>query len=112
MVKIKYSLLQKFGFLKAEAAIRGYAGAGDAKTNYEKGIQTSFDEWGKGAGYSTYIADGTSTEAPYIDPKTPSNSITPGSPMLSTITIKWNDGDNFEKKAGTYYYPEMDSALS
>ncbi|MDV2448230.1 SusD/RagB family nutrient-binding outer membrane lipoprotein [Elizabethkingia anophelis] len=85
-------------FLKAEAAIRGYAGAGDAKTNYEKGIQTSFDEWGKGAGYSTYIADGTSTEAPYIDPKTPSNSITPGSPMLSTITIKWNDGDNFEKK--------------
>ncbi|WJJ98673.1 SusD/RagB family nutrient-binding outer membrane lipoprotein [Elizabethkingia anophelis] len=85
-------------FLKAEAAIRGYAGAGDAKTNYEKGVQTSLDEWGKSGAYSTYIADGTSTEAPYIDPKTPSNSITPGSPMLSTITIKWNDGDNFEKK--------------
>ncbi|KAF5307712.1 hypothetical protein FQR65_LT18355 [Abscondita terminalis] len=41
---------------------------------------------------------GHSTEAPYIDPKTPSNSINTGSPMLSTITIKWNDGDNFEKK--------------
>ncbi|MDE5438091.1 SusD/RagB family nutrient-binding outer membrane lipoprotein [Elizabethkingia meningoseptica] len=85
-------------FLKAEAAVRGYAGAGDAKTNYERGIQTSFDEWGKGSGFSDYIKDATSTEAPYIDPKNSANNISAGSPMLSTITIKWNDSDSFEKK--------------
>ncbi|WP_407482412.1 SusD/RagB family nutrient-binding outer membrane lipoprotein [Elizabethkingia meningoseptica] len=85
-------------FLKAEAAIRGYAGAGDAKTNYEKGIEASFGEWGKTAGFSNYIKDATSTEAPYIDPKNPSNNIAAGNPMLSTITIQWNDSDNFERK--------------
>ncbi|SHH01063.1 Susd and RagB outer membrane lipoprotein [Chryseobacterium oranimense] len=85
-------------FLKAEAAIRGYAGAGDAGTNYNKGIEMSFAEWGKSASYATYVADAVSKEAPYIDPKNASNSILAGSPMLSTITIKWNEGDSFERK--------------
>lgn len=85
-------------FLKAEAAIRGYSGAGDAKTDYEKGIEESFEEWGTSSGYSTYVNDDTSTEAPYIDPKNSSNNITAGNSMLSTITIKWNDSDTFEKK--------------
>jgi len=85
-------------FLKAEAAIRGYAGAGDAGTNYNKGVEMSFAEWGKSSAYATYVADATSKEAPYIDPKNPSNSIVAGSPMLSTITIKWNDADTFERK--------------
>lgn len=85
-------------FLKAEAAIRGYAGAGDAKTNYEKGIQTSFEEWGKNTGFSDYIKDKTSTEAAYVDPKNTTNNIPSGDPMLSTITIQWSDGDSFEKK--------------
>ncbi|MDQ0784084.1 SusD/RagB family nutrient-binding outer membrane lipoprotein [Chryseobacterium sp. W4I1] len=85
-------------FLKAEAAIRGYVGAGDAGTNYNKGVEMSFAEWGKSSAYATYVADATSKEAPYIDPKNPSNSIVAGSPMLSTITIKWNDADTFERK--------------
>ncbi|KXH83119.1 SusD/RagB family nutrient-binding outer membrane lipoprotein [Chryseobacterium kwangjuense] len=85
-------------FLKSEAAIRGYVGAGDAGTNYNKGIEMSFGEWGKSASYATYVADATSKEAPYIDTKNASNSIPAGSPMLSTITIKWNDGDTFERK--------------
>ncbi|RKS96361.1 SusD/RagB family nutrient-binding outer membrane lipoprotein [Chryseobacterium defluvii] len=85
-------------FLKAEAAIRGYAGAGDAEVNYNKGIEMSFAEWGKSSGYAAYIADATSTEAPYIDPKNSANNILAGNPMLSTITIKWNAGDTFERK--------------
>lgn len=33
-------------FLKAEAALRGYAGAGDVKTNYENGIELSMRQFG------------------------------------------------------------------
>jgi hypothetical protein len=86
-------------FLKAEAATRGWTGAGTAKDNYESGIKTSFAQYGLDA--STYIDDAGSTPAPYTDPK----SITPGANdvkkddlFLSTITIKWQDGDAFEKK--------------
>ena len=85
-------------FLKAEAAIRGYNGAGDAKTNYNRGIEASFGEWGKSNSYATYVEDATSTEAQYIDPKNSANNITTGNPMLSTITIKWSDSDSFERK--------------
>lgn len=96
--KNKIITASEIWFLKAEAAIRGYAGAGDAGTNYNKGIEMSFAEWGKSTEYATYVADATSTEAPYIDPKNSSNNILSGSPMLSTITIKWNEADSFERK--------------
>src|SRR5690606_40996919 len=33
-------------FLKAEAALRGWAGAGDAQANYEAGVRASFELWG------------------------------------------------------------------
>jgi hypothetical protein len=86
-------------FLKAEAAARNWVGAGSAKDNYESGITTAFNQYGLDA--STYITDAVSKPAPYIDPKsiTPGqNDVKAGSPWLSTITIKWNDGDAFEKK--------------
>lgn len=85
-------------FLKAEAAIRGYVGAGDAGTNYNKGISVSLEEWGKAAAYDAYVNNSTSTEAPYVDPKNHSNDILPGNPQLSTITIKWSATDSFERK--------------
>jgi hypothetical protein len=56
------------------------------------------DEWGKSGAYSTYINDATSTQQPYTDPKNATNSVAPGDPVLSTITIKWNDADSFERK--------------
>lgn len=87
-------------FLKAEAALRGWAGAGTAQTDYETGIKTSFAQYSL-TGADTYIADGTSTPAPYIDPKSINageNDITTGSPWLSTVTIKWSDADAFERK--------------
>ena len=85
-------------FLKAEAALRGWSGAGDAKTNYETGIKTSFAQYGLDA--TTYISNSSSTPAPYIDPKSVTagqNNITSGSPYLSTITIQWNTGASFSQ---------------
>ena len=84
-------------FLMAEAALRGWAGAGDAQANYETGIMTSFDQHGA-SGADAYIADDTSTPAPYIDPKNADNDVDAGSPNLSAATIAWNDADDFETK--------------
>lgn len=78
-------------FLKSEAAVYGWAGAGNAATDYNTGIQTSFMQYGLDA--SSYINDGSSTAMPYVDPKaitTGQNDVLAGSPYLSTITIKWD----------------------
>ncbi|MDI3319734.1 RagB/SusD family nutrient uptake outer membrane protein [Pinibacter soli] len=85
-------------FLKAEAALRGWAGAGDAQTNYNNGIKASFTQYGLDA--TSYINDATSTAAQYIDPNAVSagqNDVKTGNANLSTITIKWNSADGFDK---------------
>ncbi|HEY6899197.1 MAG TPA: SusD/RagB family nutrient-binding outer membrane lipoprotein [Puia sp.] len=79
-------------FLKAEAALRGWNGAGDAKTDYETGITTSFQQWGVSAG--GYLADATSKQADYVDPKNPANNDT----ALSAIKIQWDAGATNEVK--------------
>jgi Susd and RagB outer membrane lipoprotein len=87
-------------FLKAEAALRGWAGAGDAGTDYNSGIATSFSQYG-GLSATTYMNDATSTAQPYTDPleATPGqNDVPAGTSYLSTITIKWNDADPFQTK--------------
>ncbi|WPO90838.1 SusD/RagB family nutrient-binding outer membrane lipoprotein [Chryseobacterium sp. HR92] len=96
--KMKLFTAAETWFLKAEAALRGYAGAGDIQTNYTTGVQQSFGEWGKSASVATYLADTTSTEAPYIDPKNADNNVPVGNSQLSTITIAWNNGDTNERK--------------
>jgi hypothetical protein len=80
-------------FLRAEAALRGWAGAGVAKTNYENGVKLSFEDWGAG-GVDAYLADATSKPANYVNPLNAQNNFTP----LSTITVAWNDADNNELK--------------
>ena len=80
-------------FLLAEAALRGWAGAGDAQTNYENGVKLSFADWGAG-GVDAYLADNTSKPLNYIDPSDPRNNFT----TLSTITVAWNAGDSNELK--------------
>ncbi len=79
--------------LKAEAGLRGWAGAGDPKTNYEDGVRLSFSDWGAG-GVDAYLADNTSTPLNYVDPVDPRNNFT----SLSTVTVAWNDADNNELK--------------
>jgi hypothetical protein len=80
-------------FLKAEAALRGWAGAGDAKTNYENGVRLSFADWGA-VGVDAYLADATSKPIDYVDPKDERNNFT----ASSTITVAWNEGDSNELK--------------
>ena len=87
-------------FLKAEAALRGWSGAGDAGTNYNTGITTSMNQYGIGsAAAQAYITNTTNTEQPYIDPKSEvagQNNVTTGSPYLSTIPVAWNSADPFQ----------------
>jgi hypothetical protein len=96
--KMKLFTAAEVWFLKAEAALRGYVGAGDIQTNYTTGVQQSFGEWGKSANVAAYLADNTSTEAPYVDPKNVDNNVLVGNSQLSTITIAWNNGDTNERK--------------
>jgi hypothetical protein len=79
-------------FLKAEAALRGWTGAGDAQTNYESGIQASMQQYGVAAG--NYITDGSSTPAAYTDP----NNSAYNTPALSNITVKWDPAATNEVK--------------
>jgi len=80
-------------FLKAEAGLRGWAGAGDPKTNYEDGVRLSFADWGA-PGVDAYLADNTSKPISYVDPVDARNNFT----ALSTITVAWNAADNNELK--------------
>lgn len=79
----------------AEAALRGWTGAGDAKTNYEAGVRASFAQWGAG-GVDAYLADETSKPINYNDPVYSGaiNDFT----SRSTVTVKWNDADSNELK--------------
>ena len=78
-------------FLKAEAALRGWAGAGTAKANYENGVKLSFEDWGAG-GVDAYLADASSKPINYVDPKDARNNFT----AVSTVTVAWNDADSKE----------------
>lgn len=82
-------------FLKAEAALRGWAGAGDAKTNYETGVKLSFELWGA-AGADAYLADNTSLPIDYNDPKY-DGDINDFKNQI-TNTIAWNESATNEIK--------------
>lgn len=81
-------------FLRAEGALRGWDMGGTAQKLYEDGIRASFDQYGLAGSADTYIADATSKPINYVDPVNAANN----SDAVSTITIKWNDGDTFETK--------------
>jgi hypothetical protein len=76
-------------FLKAEAALYGWNGAGDAQENYESGIYTSFQQYKVTTDYPAYISNDTFTANPYYDPLNPVNNVPAGDPYLSNITIRW-----------------------
>ncbi|MFT3978892.1 MAG: SusD/RagB family nutrient-binding outer membrane lipoprotein [Ferruginibacter sp.] len=87
-------------FLKAEAALNGWANAGDIQVDYETGIAKSFEEWGVGSS-TTYASNNVLTARPYIDPKAVvagQNDVLAGSPYLSNITIKWEAAATDEQK--------------
>jgi len=89
----RYFTYSEVLLLKAEAALRGWAGAGDAKTNYEDGVRASFADWGAG-GVDAYLADATSKPINYVDPKEARNNFT----SRTDITAEWNESDSNELK--------------
>ena len=91
--RVQLMTTAEVAFLKAEASLRGWSGAGDAKANYENGISLSFQQHGA-SGAAAYIADNTSTPADYVDPVNASNSIA----AMSTITIAWDAAATNEEK--------------
>lgn len=66
-------------FLKAEAAVRGWSGAGNAKADYEAGIRASFAESRKDVNPSLYTTDNDET-------------------YITTGNVAWNEGDSQEAK--------------
>ena len=82
-------------FLRAEGALRGWNMGGTAQSFYQQGIQTSFSQY-SASGVAGYMANATSTAAPYTDPYNSKNNIPAGNPNLSTITIQWDNSAGFE----------------
>lgn len=80
-------------FLKAEAALRGWTGAGDAKANYEQGVDLSFQQHQAGSS-SSYLMDNTSTPSDYVDPVNPANNIA----AMSSVTVAWDEAATNEEK--------------
>lgn len=64
-------------FLKAEAALRGWQGAGDARTNYENGIRASFAELRAKAPKGSYTEENDNA-------------------YITGANVAWNNADNFE----------------
>jgi hypothetical protein len=76
----------------AEAALRGWEGAGDAGTNYDAGVRASFAQWGVG-GVNTYLADATSTPIDYnvaVYDNEGDGTINDFT-SRSTVSIAWDD---------------------
>ncbi|CAL2101993.1 SusD/RagB family lipoprotein precursor [Tenacibaculum sp. 190130A14a] len=80
-------------FLKAEAALRGWAGAGTAKDNYELGVKASFAQHGV-SDVDTYLADNTSTPNDFVDALNAVNNVA----YASDVKIAYNaTGTNEEQ---------------
>src|SRR5690606_18802162 len=80
-------------FLRAEAALRGWAHAGGAaQALYEQGINTSLAQWG--VPDADYVNNDTSRAAAYVDPKNAANNAA----APSDITIKWEEAATNEQK--------------
>mgnify|MGYP003624156169 CR=1 FL=1 len=91
--KITWMTAAEVNFLKAEASLRGWTGAGDAKTNYEAGVTASFTQHGV-SGIAAYLVDNTSTPANFVDTLNPANNIA----YASTVKIAYNStGTNEEQ---------------
>lgn len=82
-------------FIKAEAALRGWAGVGSAMDHYEAGVRASFEEWGVG-GVDAYLANDTGLPIDYNDPAA-SGAINDFVSRME-LTVKWDDGADNEVK--------------
>ena len=79
-------------FLRAQGALLGWDMGGTAQEWYEAGIRASFTLNGV-SGADEYL-QGTTTMVPFDDPERPENN----SPILSDVTVKWDEGADMETK--------------
>ena len=91
--KITWMAAAEIHFLKAEAALRGWTGAGIAKENYEAGVNASFTQHGV-SGASTYLADNTSTPNDFVDALNATNNIA----YASDVKIAYDDAGTNEEQ--------------
>ena len=83
-------------FLKAEAALRGWNGAGNAQDNYEAGVTASFTQHGI-SGVAAYLADNTSTPADFVDALNPVNNIAYASDVKIAYDTAGTDEEQLEQ---------------
>ncbi len=93
---IQLMAASEVAFLRAEGALRGWNMGGTASGFYNQGVSLSFEHAGVALG--NYLNDATSTEAPYTDLVSTTNNVSAGSPYLSKITIKWDEGATYQQK--------------
>ena len=72
-------------FLMAEAALRGWTGAGTAMAHYEMGVNASFSQHGVG-GVDAYLTDAASTPNDFVDALNATNDIA----YASDVKIAYN----------------------
>lgn len=82
-------------FLLAEAALRGWSGAGDAGVLYAGGVRTSFELWGAG-GVDDYLANDTDIPFDYDDPA--SEGDVNDFVNRITTTVAWDEAADMETK--------------
>jgi hypothetical protein len=80
-------------FLRAEGALRGWNMGSDAKSLYEQGIATSFEQRGA-SGSAVYIADNIKTAKAYVDPNFSVNNSAP----VNNVTVAWDAAATNEVK--------------
>ncbi|CAL1520037.1 SusD/RagB family nutrient-binding outer membrane lipoprotein [Chitinophaga sp. MM2321] len=95
--KIQFMTAAEAWFLKAEAALYGWRGAGVAADNYKNGIRTSFNQYHI-TNVDDYTNNNTNKPIPYLDPQNAQNNVPAGDPHLSTITIKWEEQASTQQK--------------
>lgn len=78
-------------FLRAEGALWGWYMGGEAKDLYNQAIALSFEQYGV-TGADTYTANTTDMPQAYDDPQ---YEYTDYEGPRSTITIAWEEGDNY-----------------
>ena len=89
-------------FLKAEAALRGWAKAGTAKANYESAVKASFAQWGA-SGADAYLQNNTDLPIDYVDVVAPEDEKTKKKDYNNftnriKVHVKWDDAGSNEKK--------------
>lgn len=92
---VQWMVAAEMYFLRAEGAARGWDMGGDAKSLYEQGIRTSFEH--SKASLGNYLTDDTAKPAPFTA-RAGSGSVSASNSLLPTITVPWNENDDFEVK--------------